>query len=101
MSSPPDDDDVAHPEPTTPDHLMSDEEVEALPIEYSTRAPGDWVLSGPLGVHGRGPGRRFATLKQAEEHVRALHGDRVLYRIPEATLNGGNRWAWLIRGRKT
>lgn len=77
---------------------MDESEVEGMDVEYSTRGPNDWVLSGPLGVHGGGPGRRFASVKQAEEWVREKHGDRVIRRIPEAAHCGRNRWAYLIRG---
>lgn len=92
-----DDEDIEYL-PSTPEVGMSDDEVENLEIEYSIRAPGDWVISGPLGAHGGGPGRRFATVKQAEAWVREKYQQRVKYRIPEATTNGGNRWAWLIKG---
>ena len=85
---------------TTPECDMSDEDVEQLPIEYSIRAPTDFVISGPLGAHGGGPGHRFATIKQAEAWVKKRYGDRVKYRIPEATTNNGNRWAWLIAAPK-
>jgi hypothetical protein len=97
MSQSKDDDPVA---PRTPGYFMEDADVEEMDVEYSDRGPGDWVLSGPLGVLGGGPGRRFATIAQAEAHVRRLHGDRVVRRIMEATTNGSNRWAWLIRRKK-
>lgn len=84
----------------TPEYHLSDDEVEGMDIEYSTRAPGDWVLSGPLGGWGTGPGRRFATIAQALKHARELHGDRVKGRITEATLFSGNRWAFLIGVKK-
>jgi hypothetical protein len=84
--------------PTTPHCSMTPEEVADMPVEYSDRHPSDWVLSGPLGPHGGGPGRRFAHIGQAAAHVKALHGDRVLKRIPEATICYRNRWAFLIKG---
>ncbi len=86
--------------PSTPEYHHSDEEVEGMDIVYSIRAPEDWVLSGPLGVNGGGPGRRFASAPDAEAHVRKLHGDRVMWRIREASNSSCNRWAWLIRGVK-
>lgn len=94
----PEDDELEDVLPSTPDCTMSDEDVEALPVVYSTRGPKDWVLSGPLGVHGGGPGRRFATIAQARAHVEQLHPGKVKERITEATINGRNRWAFLIRG---
>jgi hypothetical protein len=86
--------------PRTPEYHMDDEDVEALDVDYSVRAPGDWVVSGPLGVHGMGPGRRFANIQQAARWVTEKYGTRVRHRIPEATLAGGNRWAWLIKGER-
>lgn len=75
---------------------MEDDEVAGTQFEYSDRAPTDWVLSGPLGEEGGGPGRRFDSLEDAENWVVAKHGDRVKRAVTEAVL--GNRWAYLIRG---
>lgn len=83
-----------------PEYHLSDDEVASMDVAYSTRAKEDWVISGPLGSLGGGPGRRFHTIKLAEKWVREKYGDRVKYRITEATTNSGNRWAWLIRGEK-
>lgn len=85
---------------TIPEHHMSDEEVEMMFVDYSTRAPEDWVISGPLGTHGRGPGRRFDSMSQAWRWARNKYGPRLKGRIAEATLFGGNRWAFLIRGER-
>jgi hypothetical protein len=96
-----DTDDILEDEPPpTPDYTMSDDEVADTEFQYSDRHPADWVLSGPLGKHGGGPGRRFPSWDWAEVFARKLHGNRVLRRIPEAALNGGNRWAFLIRGQR-
>ncbi len=84
--------------PSEPDHTMGDREVEDSDFLYSTRHPKDWVLSGPLGPHGRGPGRRYPSWAWAEQFARKVHGAKVLCRVPEAAVNGGNRWAFLIRG---
>lgn len=78
---------------------MSDDEVGALDIEYSTRAPEDWVISGPL-PKGGGPGRRFPNIKAASRWVHGKYPGRVKGRIPEANNNDGNRWAFLIKGDK-
>jgi hypothetical protein len=94
------DDEYDTPVPRIPDCGLNNEELEKLEVDYSDRHPADWVLSGPLGPNGGGPGRRFVTLDQARDHVTALHGDRVVRRIPEATKYGGNRWAFLIRGER-
>lgn len=82
----------------TPEYHLTDDEVEAMDIEYSTRGEKDWVISGPLGGHGKGPGRPFATLKQAWNWAKEKYGNRLMGRIAEATLFGGNRWAFLIKG---
>jgi hypothetical protein len=95
-----DDDELDSELARRPEYHMGDDEVESMEIDYSTRGPGDWVLSGPLGQHGGGPGRRFVSIQQAEAHARALHGDRVKCRITEATLFGANRWAYLIAAKK-
>lgn len=94
----PDDDlDEAFPL-TTPEYHLSDDDVEGMYVEYSTRAPGDWVISGPLGAHGRGPGRHFVTIGQATRWAREKYGRRLKGRITEAANFGGNRWAFLIKG---
>jgi hypothetical protein len=85
--------------PRTPEYHMDDEDVAGLDIDYSIRAPEDWVISGPLALGG-GPGRRFQNIEEAWGWVRERYGSRVRYRIPEATLRGGNRWAFLIKGVK-
>ena len=77
---------------------MEDEEVENLNVSYSTRAPGDWVISGPL-PEGGGPGRRFDSLKQAERWAREFYGARFKGVIREAANEGCNRWAFLIKGK--
>jgi len=82
----------------TPEYHMSDEDVEQMDVDYSIRGKNDWVISGPLGQHGVGTGRRFPNIAAAEKWVRAKYSGRVKYRIAEATLNGGNRWAYLIKG---
>lgn len=97
-----DDDELADvPALEVPEYHLSDEEVEETEFTYSTRAPEDWVISGPLGSLGGGPGRRFAHVKQAEAWARDKYGTRLKGRIPEATLNNGNRWAFLVRGECT
>lgn len=85
--------------PATPDHSMSDEEVEELEFEYSVRAPGDYVVSGPLGAEGRGPGHRFSTVQAALIWLtRRIGGNRIKQRIHEA--ESGGRWAFLCRPKE-
>lgn len=85
--------------PVTPDCGMDDSDVENTVFEYSTRHPLDWVISGPRGELGSGPGRRFATVKLALAWATGKYGARLKWRIREASNNGGNRWAYLIDGR--
>jgi hypothetical protein len=84
--------------PRVPDHSMSDEEVESLPIEYSTRAPDDYVVSGPL-PHGNGPGHRFSSVAAALIWLtRRVGGERIKQRITEA--EEGGRWAFLVSPKR-
>lgn len=81
-----------------PSCWMEDTDVEDTEFEYSTRHPDDWVISGPLGVYGKGPGRCFAIWSHAERWARGFYGARYKGKILEAATDGGNRWAFLIRG---
>lgn len=85
------------PRGSIPNIGMEAEEVEGTEFEYSTRAPGDWVSSGPL-FSGGGPGRRFDTWDEAERWARAFYGTRLKGRIPDAQREGHNRYAFLIKG---
>lgn len=85
---------------TTPEYHLTDEDVEGMEIEYSTRHPSDWVISGPLGPHGKGPGRTFHSWKAARAWATEKYGTRLMGRIREAAMFGGNRWAFLIRGER-
>lgn len=89
----------ASDERRTPEIDMEEDQVEALEVEYSIRAPDDWVSSGPLGPEGAGPGRHFETWGAAERWARKFYGLRFKGRITEAARADGNRWAFLIRGR--
>ncbi len=83
--------------PTTPDALMSDEEVEAADFGYSIRAPEDWVISGPLGGDGFGRGRHFMTWPEAEAWGREFYGPRFKGRLQDEPGCAG-RWALLVKG---
>lgn len=89
--------DEAEHQPALPDHTMTDEEVEALEVDYSDRHPTDWVASGPLGEEGKGRGRWHPSWDAAERWARKFYGARLKRRIPEAGLSNSNRWAFLIR----
>lgn len=77
---------------------MEDDDVERSEFEYSTRAPEDWVISGPLGRESSGFGRYFDTWEAAEEWARGFYDKRLKGRVPEAQRDGHNRWAFLIKG---
>ena len=81
-----------------PTICMEDEDVERTEFEYSTRAPEDWVSSGPLGPEGSGRGRPFDTWEQAERWAKSFYGSRLKGRVPDAQRDGHNRWAFLIKG---
>lgn len=99
MKSPEADDDIPDYEPEQlPACWMEDEEVENLDVTYSTRAPADWVISGPLAETGGGPGRRFDNWRAAERWARGFYGARLKGRVAEAAHSSCDRWAFLIRG---
>lgn len=89
--------------PGAPSIMMSDDEVAGTTFEYSTRAPTDWVISGPLPT-GAGPGRVFSWAA-AEKWARAKYGKKFKGRIAAAAksrlddseMQGGGRWAFLIK----
>ncbi len=68
--------------------------IDALPevVDYSVRAPGDWVLSGPLG-EARYQGRRFATEIDAYRWACAKYGRDRVRRMRALEF----RWMLLIR----
>jgi len=80
--------------PSTPTLGMADDDVEFTDFEYSDRAEGDWVISGPLD-NNRGPGRSFATPRDAERWLRVRYGVRFKRMLAEST--GLGRWSALIR----
>lgn len=83
----------------TPTIEMSEDEVEQTEFSYTDRSPDDWVLSGPVTeLLGRGPGRRFESVKEAWRWAKEKYGPRLRGRIREAEEFGG-RWAFVIRGR--
>lgn len=84
--------------PRAPDIGMDDDEVESTEFEYSTRAPGDYVVSGPLG-DGGGPGHRFQTVTAALIWLtRKVGGKRIKQRIRES--EAGGRWSFLVAAKK-
>lgn len=85
--------------PVIPDITVEDDEIENLNIDYSTRAPEDWVSSGPLGPNGYGRGRHFDTWEDVERWGREFYGAR--YKGLKGTAEereGQARWAILVRG---
>ena len=77
---------------------LEDDEVEEAEWEYSDRAPGDWVISGPL-PSGSGPGRWFPNWAAAERWARSFYGDRLRGPVREAKRDDANRWAFVIKNR--
>ncbi len=59
--------------PTIDDDL--DRDPDAAPASYPAWLPGEtFVVSGPLGPHGWGPGRRFLKTKDARAWAAATYG---------------------------
>ncbi len=83
--------------PSIPDCSMEDGDVESMEVEYSSRAPEDWVSSGPLGLN-QGRGRRFRDVESATRWARQFYGKRLKGIVPEAQRDGAGRWAFLIKG---
>lgn len=79
---------------SVPNVHLNDDEVERLSFDYSIRAPGDYVVSGPITGIGGGPGRVFATADSAEEWARGYFGNRFRKRITDS--ERGGRWSILV-----
>lgn len=82
-----------------PTALMDEELIGKVDFDYSTRGPGDYVVSGPITGKSTGPGREFNLSDDAEEWGRAHFGDRFKYRIFDA--EKGGRWAILVAPKDT
>jgi hypothetical protein len=81
-----------------PEFFMAPEEIENLRIPYSTRAVGDWVVSGPVGdlPDSRG-GRRFDSWEDAEEWAKSKYGNKFRGRVAAIVDSATNRWGFLIK----
>ncbi len=79
--------------PDAPDCLMTDDAVEAAEFSYSDRAPGDFVMGGPLGFDSNLRGRWFETFAQALSWARTRYGPR----LKRVLINNDDRYAFLIR----
>ena len=75
---------------------MSDDEVEGMEVQYDDVPPGTLVVSGPL-VGGRGMGRRFDDIIDAEDWVNNYYG-RHYGRIRE--LEEFGRWGFRVLPKK-
>lgn len=52
-----------------------DGDIDAAPASYPAWLPGEtFVVSGPVGPRGEGPGTRFGTRKEARAHCREKYG---------------------------
>lgn len=77
-----------------PTIVMGDDIVGKIDFDYSTRAPGDYAVSGPISGRGAGPGREFLSANDAEDWGREYFGNRFKHRIFES--EKGGRWAFLV-----
>ena len=68
--------------------------IDTLPplVDYSSRGPNDFVVSGPL-VKGNGPGRLFGDELKAFNWAAGKYGQSRVSR----SYGGENRWAVLIK----
>lgn len=98
---------LCHPVDATEELESEDEGIEPpaeiptidnlpLVVDYSTRAPGDFVISGPCG-DGRGKGRYFRNHGSAYQWAATKYGLRRVSRV-EA---GEFRWAVLVKAAST
>lgn len=69
--------------------------IDRLPdvIDYSTRGPNDFMISGPLGA-GRGNGRHFGHLRDAYLWAVGRYGKQRVGVLPQES---EFRWAFLIK----
>jgi hypothetical protein len=82
-----------------PTDAMDDEDVETADIDYSIRAPEDWVVGGPLGPHGYGRGRHFGSWDEVAAWAKDFYGARYKeLKGTEEERNGQARWAVLVKG---
>jgi len=70
--------------------------IDLLPelVDYSTRGPGDFIISGPLGA-GRGTGRHFNTVLAAQNWAVLKYGRNRVKRIEGE--GSEYRWGFLIK----
>jgi hypothetical protein len=69
--------------------------IDRLPdvVDYSTRGPNDFMLSGPLGA-GRGTGRKFGSVGSAYKWAVEKYGVK---RVQMVEQESEYRWALLIK----
>jgi hypothetical protein len=65
-------------------------------VDYSTRNPGDFMISGPVPP-ATGPGRVFSTTEEAYEWAIRKYGIRRVVKVP-FDQSPRTRWCLLIRG---
>ena len=81
-----------------PEWWMEPADVENSEFQYSARAPGDWVISGPLGATSIRRGRRFMSWRAAEMWARDFYGTRFNGRVAEVCFEGSMTWAFHVKG---
>lgn len=80
-----------------PEHWLEPEDVEQLDVPYSTRAAGDWIISGPIGdfPDQRG-GRRFDSWEDAELWAKDKYSSKFKGRVADLVNSATNRWGFFI-----
>lgn len=66
-------------------------------VDYSTRGPNDYILSGPCGRNTKGPGRYFKSPRKALEWAQEKFGKDRVQEVKRPSFQECLRWALLIK----
>lgn len=82
-----------------PEYWMSVDDLEDRQLHYSIRAPGEYVVSGPIAQPGEVCGGRvFVSFASAELWAREFYGTRFRGR-PDGIPEHSARWAFVVAQR--
>jgi hypothetical protein len=82
-------------DPFPPPRIPTQDELPAR-VDYSTRAKGDYIISGPL-YPNQGHGRSFLRVSHARKWAERKFGEARVSVVPECLDAGAPRWALLIK----
>lgn len=84
----------------TPEYWMSADDLEDRQLRYSTRAHGQYVVSGPIAQPGEVcAGRVFVSFASAELWAREFYGTRFRGR-PDGIPEHSTRWAFVVAQKR-